>query len=56
MECLFCKIIEKKLKTNIIAENEEAIAILDIYPASDGHTLIIAKKHFANVAEVDEKI
>jgi len=55
MECLFCKIIEKKLKTNIIAENEEAIAILDIYPASDGHTLIITKKHFANVAEVDEK-
>ena len=55
MECLFCKIIKKKVKTNIITQNEGAIAILDIYPASDGHTLIITKKHFANIAEVDEK-
>ena len=55
MECLFCKIIEKKLKTNIIAENEGAVAILDINPASDGHTLLITKRHFVNIAEVDEK-
>jgi len=55
MECLFCKIIEKKLKTNIIAKNEGAVAILDINPASDGHTLLITKRHFVNIAEVDEK-
>ena len=55
MECLFCKIVEKKVKANIIAENEGAIAILDICPASDGHTLIITKNHFANIAEVEEK-
>ena|SRR6185437_10614643 len=55
MECLFCKIAENKVKTNVITENEGAIAILDICPASDGHTLIITKKHFANIAEVDEK-
>jgi histidine triad (HIT) family protein len=55
MECLFCKIAEKKVKTNIIAENEGAIAILDIHPASDGHSLIITKEHFANVSEVNEQ-
>ena len=55
MECLFCKIIQKEIKVAIIAENEGAVAILDINPVSDGHTLLITKKHFNNIAEVDEK-
>ena len=55
MECLFCKIIQKKVKVNIIAENEGAIAILDINPASDGHILLITKEHFANISEVNER-
>jgi histidine triad (HIT) family protein len=54
MDCLFCEIIKKK-KAYIVAENEEALAILDIYPVSDGHTLLVTKRHFANIAEVDEK-
>jgi histidine triad (HIT) family protein len=28
---------------------------LDAYPVSDGHVLLITKKHFANIAEVEEK-
>ena len=55
MECLFCKIVQKKIKDDIIAENEGAIAILDIHPASDGHTLLITKEHFANISEINEK-
>ena len=55
MKCLFCEIINKEKKTYIIAENEGAIAILDISPVSDGHVLIISKNHFANISEVDEK-
>jgi histidine triad (HIT) family protein len=55
MECLFCKIIQKKVKANLIAENEGVIAILDINPASDGHTLLITKEHFANISEVNER-
>jgi histidine triad (HIT) family protein len=56
MECLFCEIIKKR-KNNpyVIAENEEILAVLDAYPVSDGHVLLITKKHFANIAEVEEK-
>ena len=61
MGCLFCKISQKEIKAAIIAENEGAVAILDINPVSDGHTLLITKKsppekpHFANISEVDEE-
>jgi len=55
MECLFCKIIQKKIKADIIAENEGVIAILDINPSSDGHTLLITKEHFTNISEINEK-
>jgi histidine triad (HIT) family protein len=55
MDCLFCEIIKKKKKAHIIAENEEVVVILDAYPASDGHILLITKKHFMNITEVDEK-
>ena len=55
MDCLFCEIIKKEKKAHIITENEEVAAILDAYPASDGHILLITKKHFTNITEIDEK-
>jgi len=55
MTCLFCGIAKKEIKAYVIEENEGAVAILDAFPVSDGHTLIITKKHFANITEVDEK-
>ena len=55
MVCLFCGIVKKEIKAYVVEENEEAVAILDVFPVSDGHTLIITKKHFANITEVDEK-
>ena len=43
MDCVFCKII--KNCGEIIAENELSIAFYDSFPVSDGHTLIIPKRH-----------
>ncbi|KLL01970.1 MAG: HIT domain-containing protein [Mycoplasmataceae bacterium RC_NB112A] len=53
--CLFCKIVQEKKEVHLVGENESAIAILDKFPSSDGHTLLITKKHFANLSEVEEK-
>ena len=55
MNCLFCEIVNKKKDAYIIEENENAIAILDVFPLSDGHVLIISKTHFTNISEVDEE-
>ena len=51
--CVFCKIINKELSAKVIAENELALAILDIYPVNPGHNLVIPKKHYANLEEIE---
>lgn len=43
MDCIFCNII--KDNKIIIAENELAVAFYDSFPVSEGHTLIIPKRH-----------
>lgn len=43
--CIFCSIINGDSPSYKIAENQEAIAVLDINPLSEGHTLIIPKEH-----------
>lgn len=56
-ECLFCKFVNKIIKTKIIYENEHALAFLDINPAGEqsGHTLVISKKHYENIYDIPEK-
>lgn len=52
--CIFCKIALKKIKTNIIIENDKVMAFLDAYPLSKGHTLVIPKDHYSKIQELDE--
>lgn len=51
--CIFCKIGQKKIDANIIDENENAIAFLDAFPLTGGHTLVITKKHYAKLQDVE---
>jgi histidine triad (HIT) family protein len=55
--CLFCQIIQKQIPAHIVAEDKDnnCLGFLDIDPASEGHTLLITKKHFANLSEVEEE-
>ena len=53
-ECIFCKIALKKIKTNIIIENDKAMAFLDAFPLSKGHTLVIPKAHYSKIQELDD--
>ena len=45
-ECIFCQIISGKLETVKIYEDDEIIVVLDLYPATKGHILIMPKQHF----------
>ena len=46
MDCLFCKMIKGEVPCKKIYEDDLVIGILDLYPDSDGHTLIIPKTHY----------
>ena len=50
--CIFCKIANKKIESDIIYENDNFIAFPDANPKVKGHTLIISKKHFVNIMDL----
>ena len=53
MDCLFCKIISGDIPSNTIYEDEIVKVILDINPTSNGHCLIVPKKHYTNIEDID---
>ena len=56
MDCLFCKIIEGSIPSRTIYEDEKVKVFLDISPNTNGHCLIIPKKHIVTVNELDNEL
>ncbi len=54
-DCIFCKIAKGEIPAEKVYEDEETIAFLDIEPVAKGHTLVIPKKHFETMDEMDEE-
>ncbi len=55
MECIFCKIAKEEINSYTIYEDEIVKVFLDVNPDSNGHSLIIPKKHFKDLDDIDEK-
>lgn len=53
-DCVFCRIASGELPSYNVFEDDQFIAILDIAPVVLGHTLILPKKHYRWVHEVNE--
>jgi len=53
--CIFCKIINGELPSWKVYEDDLVIAFFDIYPAVEGHTLVVPKKHFKDIYDIPEK-
>ena len=51
MDCVFCKIVNNELPSAKVYEDEDCFAFLDINPVSQGHTLLIPKRHYENMQE-----
>ncbi len=52
--CIFCQIIEGKLPSHKVYEDDKVLAFLDIYPITPGHVLVIPKKHYQNLEEIPD--
>ena len=52
-DCLFCKIIKGDIPSFKVYEDDMVFAFLDINPKSNGHTLIVPKKHFKDIHDID---
>lgn len=53
--CIFCKIINGEILCYKIYEDNDFLAFLDISQATYGHTLVVPKKHFENLLEMDDE-
>ena len=53
-DCIFCKIANKEIPANLVAETEHCVAFWDMNPRQPVHLLVVPKGHNANVAELVE--
>jgi histidine triad (HIT) family protein len=51
MDCIFCRIVKGEAPAWRIYEDEDFVVILDKYPASHGHLLVVSKEHFVNILD-----
>ena len=51
-DCVFCKIVAGEIRADKLADEENFIVIADANPVSDGHCLIISKKHYETIFDM----
>jgi len=54
--CVFCKIVSGELPSYKVYEDDDVIVILDKYPASKGHLLVVTKKHYKGLHQTPPSI
>ena len=54
-DCIFCKIINRKMPGEIIYEDDKVLAFKDIYPEAPVHILVVPKKHIESLINLEEK-
>lgn len=53
--CLFCDIVEGKIPSSKVYENDSVLAFNDINPAAPVHVLVVPKKHFDDITDMAGK-
>jgi histidine triad (HIT) family protein len=55
-DCIFCKIIKGEIPSVKIFENKNIFVFLDVEPLSEGHCLIVPKKHSQDIFDTDKSV
>lgn len=55
MDCIFCKIANHEIDSNIVFENESVVAFEDLNPVAKVHVLVVPKKHIESVMRIDDE-
>ncbi|HYW29538.1 MAG TPA: HIT family protein [Gaiellales bacterium] len=54
-DCIFCRIVADELPSTRIHEDDRAIVIMDINPATRGHALVIPRAHAQDISDISEE-
>ena len=52
--CPFCKMVKYELHAAIVYQDDDVLAIMDLYPATPGHVLVLPKQHIENIYSLRE--
>jgi len=55
-KCLFCDIVQGRVSSHLVREEDQVMAILDPFPIRPGHTLIISKAHHSYFDDLPDDI
>jgi histidine triad (HIT) family protein len=55
-DCIFCKIAKGEIPSQKILESENFFAIKDIHPKTQGHSLVISKKHYRTLLDMPSSL
>ncbi len=53
-DCTFCRILRRELEASFVAEDDLAVAFMDLRPINPGHVLVVPRQHAALVGELDD--
>ena len=54
MSCIFCRIISGEIQSDILYQDEQAVAFRDVNPKAPVHLLVVPRKHIESLAELAE--
>ena len=54
-DCVFCGIVEGSIPSTKVHEDDRTVAIMDINPATDGHLLVLPKRHARDIFDLPEE-
>ena len=55
-DCPFCKIAKRELPAVIVQEDHDLMVVMDLYPATAGHVLVIPKLHIENIYSLPDEL
>ena len=55
-DCVFCKIMKGDIPSFTVFEDDVLKVFLDINPNTNGDLLIVPKKHYVNILDIDKDV
>lgn len=53
-QCIFCKIVRKEAPAHVVTEDARTLVFMDLFPATDGHVLVIPRRHAVNLLDCED--
>lgn len=54
-DCIFCKIAQKQIPSEVVFENDDVLAFKDIHPKAPTHILVIPKAHYDTLSAINNE-